>query len=491
ATDAGATDAGATDAGATGDAGGTADGGTADGGTTLTPENSDDDGDGWTEAEGDCNDGDSSVNPDAPETPYDGIDNDCSDTTPDDDLDGDGYGSDILGGADCDDADAGVSPDAAEVYADGIDNNCDGTIDERFTVQTLETGCDCGNPSAVAVDSDKQVHVVWYNADIGGLQYALDDGSGWSATETIVRHSTGIAGEHIDTVIDAADRLQLGYSFYEDSTARTELDYLYRDSDGTWSDEFVVDDYATSGSEDLGRYVSIDVDDANLPSFAYYDHDNREPRLADILSAPWTLLGIDAFYTNVDENYLYQLGLEDCEIGHWTSLAMDDSGYDNIAYYDDCALAQEAQFTRLDWTLESLAYSETIAADGWYTSLAINGVGDLCTAWYDSSSADLRYGCSEDGGFTWSAETVDSSGAVGEYAALAFDDKGDPWIAYYDATNGDLKVASKSGATWTVWTVDDVGDVGIAPSIAVDVDGVVHITWYDASKGELRYGRSN
>jgi hypothetical protein len=37
----------------------------------------DDDGDGWTEAEGDCDDADPNVNPDAPETAGDDVDSDC------------------------------------------------------------------------------------------------------------------------------------------------------------------------------------------------------------------------------------------------------------------------------------------------------------------------------------------------------------------------------------------------------------------------------
>jgi len=38
----------------------------------------DQDGDGFTEDDGDCDDGDASVNPDAEETPGDGIDSNCN-----------------------------------------------------------------------------------------------------------------------------------------------------------------------------------------------------------------------------------------------------------------------------------------------------------------------------------------------------------------------------------------------------------------------------
>ncbi|MCO4762446.1 MAG: putative metal-binding motif-containing protein [Myxococcales bacterium] len=68
----------------------------------------------------DCNDDNAKVNPGATEVPYDGVDNDCNAKTPDDDLDGDGYGI----AEDCNDKDASVNPGAKEIPHDGVDNDC-------------------------------------------------------------------------------------------------------------------------------------------------------------------------------------------------------------------------------------------------------------------------------------------------------------------------------------------------------------------------------
>ncbi len=58
---------------------------------------------------------------DGEEVPYDGVDNDCDPATPDDDLDGDGFGIAV----DCDDADPDVNPGRYEEFYNGVDDDCD------------------------------------------------------------------------------------------------------------------------------------------------------------------------------------------------------------------------------------------------------------------------------------------------------------------------------------------------------------------------------
>jgi len=80
----------------------------------------------WYDHE-DCDDSNAAVNPGVPETPYNGVDDDCDPGTPDDDLDGDGF----LAADDCDDQDASSVP--TEERCNGIDDDCDGTVDEDAT----------------------------------------------------------------------------------------------------------------------------------------------------------------------------------------------------------------------------------------------------------------------------------------------------------------------------------------------------------------------
>ena len=79
------------------------------------------DGDGVFISGGDCDDAAADTHPGAPETWYDGEDNDCLGGD-DYDADGDGFQA----GEDCDDTDASVHPDAIDDTADGTDQDCDG-----------------------------------------------------------------------------------------------------------------------------------------------------------------------------------------------------------------------------------------------------------------------------------------------------------------------------------------------------------------------------
>ena len=114
----------------------------------------DTDGDGYWSIEcggDDCDDTDEDIHPDAPEDGGagddmpDGVDNDCDDLVDEGTLgyddDGDGY-TELDG--DCDDADEGVNPGAEDVPDNGIDEDCDG---EDETIPTVEdSDPDVGEP---------------------------------------------------------------------------------------------------------------------------------------------------------------------------------------------------------------------------------------------------------------------------------------------------------------------------------------------------------
>lgn len=84
----------------------------------------DTDADGWTGLDlggDDCDDDDANVHPTAVEVPYNTVDDDCDPTTPDDDVDQDGFPV----ATDCDDAAPATFPGAPETCGDAVVNDCD------------------------------------------------------------------------------------------------------------------------------------------------------------------------------------------------------------------------------------------------------------------------------------------------------------------------------------------------------------------------------
>ncbi|MDW7773947.1 MAG: putative metal-binding motif-containing protein [Desulfobulbaceae bacterium] len=139
----------------------------------------DNDGDGFTPAEGDCDDTDGDIYPGAVEICTDGIDNDCNgliDTQdpnavdcPQTCIDNDGDSFAVDGGecgpVDCDDNDAATNPGAEEICGDGLDNDCDGLIDE---------GCDVTCPDA---DNDGYQDAACGGTDCNDNDAAINPGA--------------------------------------------------------------------------------------------------------------------------------------------------------------------------------------------------------------------------------------------------------------------------------------------------------------------------
>ncbi|MEZ4238735.1 MAG: Ig-like domain-containing protein [Myxococcota bacterium] len=213
-------------------------------GCSTTPPGADADGDGHDAvAQGgdDCDDADATVYPGAPETPYDGIDQDCADGDLVD-VDGDQHDAAQVGGDDCDDADPAAYYGAPDTVGDGVDQSCDGIDGMDFDGDGYASipsgGDDCG-------DSDPAQHPgatdAWYDGVDSDCDGACDydmDGDGAVLAGTVVPN-------------DSACDLQPGFGV----DAPEDCD----DGDPTVSTVAVIGAYPDDGDADVSVAAPVRV----------------------------------------------------------------------------------------------------------------------------------------------------------------------------------------------------------------------------------------
>jgi hypothetical protein len=184
-------------------------------------------------------------------------------------------------------------------------------------------------------------------------------------------------------------------------------------------------------------------------------------------------------------------------VGQYTSLAFDGSGYPAISYYDYDNGYLKFAYDRNgdgDFTTDEIITVDSIGDVGIYTSLAF-GTGPAIS-YYDYSNGYLKlaYDRNDDGDFSDTGEiiTVDDGGGsdtVGQYTSLAFGTG--PAISYLDLTNRTLKFAydrnddGDFSDTGEIITVDDTSAVGLYTSLAFGTGPA--ISYFDWTNSALKF----
>ncbi len=136
------------------------------------------------------------------------------------------------------------------------------------------------------------------------------------------------------------------------------------------------------------------------------------------------------------------------------------------------------------WSLDTVDNTRLV---GYYTSLALDSLGQARISYYDAGNGALKYARETDAG--WQIETVDHAGNVGTYTSLALDSSGRPRISYRDEAQQRLKYAAWDGAAWQIQTVPTTVNAGSYSSLKLTRDGAPRIAFMDETNGDLLYAQ--
>jgi hypothetical protein len=321
-----------------------------------------------------------------------------------------------------------------------------------------------GGDNSLAIDGNGHAHISYwdYNDYVSTkLQYTYEDASGWHTLIVDDGGGGGYVGSNNSLALDVD-----GYPHISYYDLRKDLKYAYQDASG-WHVQ------VTDSNGQVGQYTSLALGDDGYPHISYYDYANWDLKYSYQDSSGWHSLTVD------DGGVL---GGMPGDVGQYTSLALDGSGYPHISYF-----SYNYQSLKYAYQDASGWHKQTVdddAYEGSNTSVALDENGYAHISYRDYFDG-LKYAYQDGSG--WNIHTVDSGLYLGLYTSLALDVDAYPRISYYDSSNDDLKYAYQDASGWHKKTVDSEGDVGRGTSLALDGGGYPHISYYDSANDDLKY----
>ncbi len=310
--------------------------------------------------------------------------------------------------------------------------------------------------------------------------------------------STGDVGQYTSLALDANGFPVISYYDFIDNPApqadngRLKLVHC-NDVSCTGNNENVQ---IVDGTGNVGSFSSLVLDANGFPVISYRNAGNNDLKLAHCNDV--NCAGNNETIVTVD-------GLNGIDVGQYTSLVLDASGFPVISYYDltnldlklvHCNDANCAGNNDNPQTVDNGGTGDV----GRFTSLRLDAAGNPVISYYDFTAGDLKLAHCSDANCsgTKSIQVVDNSNVgtpkVGEHTSLALDAAGNPVISYRDVTGTNLKLAhcndaNCAGGDESLLTVDNTGSVGSYTSLKLTAAGLPVISYRDATNGDLKLAK--